>query len=51
MDFNSSALVAAWGSLPREPAIAYYGQDSLLEGIKNKYCKGPNFSVGLILAD
>ena len=34
MDFNSSALVAAWGSLPREPAIAYYGEDSLIEGIK-----------------
>ena len=34
MDINSSALVAAWGSLPREPAIAYYGEDSLVEGIK-----------------
>ena len=34
MDFNSSALVAAWGSLPKEPAIAYYGEDSLIEGIK-----------------
>ena len=34
MDFNSSALVAAWGSLPKEPAIAYYGDDSLIEGIK-----------------
>ena len=34
MDINSSALVASWGSLPREPAIAYYGEDSLVEGIK-----------------
>ena len=34
MDFNSSALVAAWGSLPREPAIAYYGEDSLIQGVK-----------------
>ena len=34
MDMNSSSLVAAWSALPKEPVIAYYGQDSLLEGIK-----------------
>ena len=26
--------MGAWSALPKEPAIAYYGQDSLLEGIK-----------------
>ena len=29
-----SSLVAAWSALPKEPAIAYNGQDSLLEGKK-----------------
>jgi len=34
MNTNSSALISAWDALPGEPAIAYYGEETMLRGTK-----------------
>ena len=31
---KASALIEGWSTLPKENAIAYYGEENLLEGIK-----------------